>query len=132
MSSHLSDSRKGRGSSIAVGLFAPAVVWFLHLFIASVVAEWGVVCGLNQRRFLSISMVSWVIFVVTLVSIAATIYSLRRVADYDRHIQRTFDQSNPSETSEQFLGRVAIFSGLIFLVVICVQALPILFFIGSD
>lgn len=132
MSNHLSDSKKSHGYSIAIGLFAPAVIWFLHLFTVSVVAEWGEISGLSQRRFLSISLVSWIISLVSLVAIAATLISLSRVANFDSHIRPTLDNRKESEGSEDYLERVAIYSGMIFLVVTCAQTLPILLFMGSD
>jgi len=132
VSSYPSESRTRSGYSIAIGFFAPAFIWFLHLFTASVVAEWGAFSGLNQRRFLGIPMVSWIIVLISLFAIAATIYSLRRVAQYERHIQPTLDKHIAAENSEDFLGRVAIYSGAIFLVVTCAQTIPILFFLGRD
>lgn len=132
MSSQLNDSRKSRDYSIAIGLFAPAVIWFLHLFTASAVAEWGAISGLNQHRFLSISMVSWTIALVSLVAVAATLYSLLRVAHFNTQPRAALGNRNVSKTSEEFLGRVAIYSGVIFLVVTCAQTLPILLFLKSD
>ena len=131
MSEPLPESQQRHGYAIAIGLFAPAIIWFLHLFTVSVVAEWGEFSGLSQRRFLSLSVVSWIIFLVSLAAIAATIVSLSRVAHFDRHLRPTPTNRKDSETADDFLERVAIYSGLIFLVVTSAQTLPILLFIGG-
>jgi hypothetical protein len=125
------DAKQRHGYSIAIGLFVPAIVWFLHLFTVSVVAEWGQFSGLSQRRFLSFSVVSWIIFFVSLAAIAATIVSLSRVAHFDRHLRPTAENRKDSESADDFLERVAIYSGLIFLVVTSAQTLPLLLFIGG-
>lgn len=125
------DSQPRHGYSIAIGLFAPAIIWFLHLFTVSVVAEWGEFSGLSQRRFLSFSVVSWIIFLVSLAAIAATVVSLSRVAHFDRHLRPTPENRKDSEAADEFLERVAIYSGLIFLVVTSAQTLPLLLFIGG-
>ncbi|HBJ38703.1 MAG TPA: hypothetical protein DDZ51_28915 [Planctomycetaceae bacterium] len=131
VSNHLTETRQRRGYSIAIGLFAPAVIWFLHLFTLSVVAEWGDFSNLNHRRFLTISVVSWIIFSVSLVAISATILSIIHVAHFEDHLHRTLENHKAPNRPDEFLERVAIYSGLIFLAITFAQTLPILFFVGG-
>jgi hypothetical protein len=132
ISPHLSDSQKRSDYSVTIGLFAPAIIWFLHLFTASIAAEWGVTAGWNRRYFAGISMITILILVISMVAIGLTVLSLRRVAHFHPRFKRQLSERITTEHSEQFLGSVAICSGVIFLAITCIQTVPILFFMGND
>lgn len=121
-----------RGRWLATGLFAPAIIWFLHLFLVSIAAEWGVLSGLDHRRLIGVSMVKWGIAVLSAFAISATLLSLHLFRKYESSMPKTGDSQTTDDNSFVFLSSVAFYSGMIFLVVTCVQTIPILFFLGRS
>jgi len=120
----------GPGKAIAIGLFGPAIIWFLHLFLVALIAEWGVFSGVNRQHFLNISVVSWLAGFTSVIAIVATVFAIRLVSKIDKSILAPSDTINDQDNHKTFLESVAIYSGILFLVVICAQTLPILIFWG--
>jgi len=128
MANDSSDLTNGPCKAIVIGLFGPAIIWFLHLFSIALIAEWGGFSGLNRQNFLNISVVSWLAGLTSLIAIAATVFAIRQVVKIEKSNRSTIENIDKQENRKTFLSSVAIYSGFLFLVVICAQTLPIFIF----
>lgn len=132
MANDPSDLANAPNKAIVIGLFGPAIIWFLHLFLIALIAEWGGFSGLNSQHFLKISVVSWLAGFTSLIAIATTVVAIRQVVKIDKSDRMTMENTDKQDNHKAFLTSVAIYSGFLFLIVICVQTLPIFIFWKRD
>ena len=97
------------------GLLGSAVAWLFHLVATSVVAESACILEGSLFVFLGLSAAGWLLIWISLVALIICIGSVR-VAWAFRKDERE---------SARFMGRAGIVTGLIFLLVILAQSIPI-------
>jgi len=118
-------------SGLAFYLFTPSIAWFLHLVAAAIIAEWGCIAGLGGYQFLGISLVSWLLISMSIVS---ALVAALAVASAGRRKSELSDIERSAESesnSTVYLVELAWLSGWMFMFIIVAQSIPILFFYGG-
>jgi hypothetical protein len=114
-------------------LVGGAVAWAGHLLSAYAVAEFGCVAGLGHRDVFSLTIVSWMLLVVsavmTAIAAAALLVSCR--------INGESPSSAPAPSldaderaAREFVGRFGRIANGLFLFTVLVQSIPIFFYWG--
>lgn len=113
-------------------LLGGGVAWLLHLLGVYVIGEFGCVSGWGEWIVGGISMVSWLLFVVTLLTgllgLAATLVAWR--------VEKLLQGAKGNEASvlsenQYFVARLALGLNGIFVFIILTQAVPIFYFLKS-
>jgi formate hydrogenlyase subunit 3/multisubunit Na+/H+ antiporter MnhD subunit len=113
---------------LAFALFGAAIAWATHLMLAQFVSEWSYFSGFYRRSFLGLSISLWIIAVgaVALTTLAAaSVWVGMRLRN-----QAQRDEAAPSVSSgsAEFVAAVGVVSGIVFVLTILAQSLPLLFF----
>ncbi|HEV7278883.1 MAG TPA: hypothetical protein VGN57_01620 [Pirellulaceae bacterium] len=112
---------------LAFAFFGAAVAWAVHLMVSQLVSEWSYFAGEHRHTFLDVSIVVWILAGVTLVLLGIGGGSLL-VARNLRRERQDVPTAPPSAATVRFATAVGLLSGIVFLLVILAQALPLLFF----
>jgi preprotein translocase subunit SecG len=105
------------------GYMGAPIAWLLHLLGAYAIAEFGCVGLGDAARYMGIAVVSWLLLGLTVLMVLAAGGALV-VAGLSR--RRLGESSGVAET-ESFLMRSGAYLGVIFLLIILVQAIPIFY-----
>lgn len=105
------------------------VAWLSHLILAYVVAEFGCLAGLGREQFAGISVVTWLLFAMTGLTLglamAATVVAWR-----NRHrLLRMRGAPSESREAEDFTSRFGLITDALFVLIIAVQSVPIFYFL---
>lgn len=101
-------------------LLGGAVAWTLHLLLAYVIAEFGVLSGLVELSWAGLDVVSWL-----LLGWSAAMLALAGVAVWVSWRLR----AEESDDEVRFCARFGRAANLAFLVIIAVESVPIFFFL---
>ena len=110
-------------------LLGGAVAWTGHLMLAYAISEFGCTAGLGRRSFIGVSVVSWMLLLLSVAMAALAAWALLVARD----VGRRADEGIPHPDEESTAGEVArlgsIANGL-FLFIVLIQTVPIFFFLG--
>jgi hypothetical protein len=114
--------------AIWFALLGGAIAWTLHLMLAYAVAEFGCLSGLGDTHLAGLTVVTWMLFGVTVVAggiaALAILVSLRLHRRF-RHVTA----SGEGARANAFSARLGLISNIVFALVIAVQAIPIFYFL---
>jgi hypothetical protein len=107
------------------GYMGSSIAWLLHLIGAYAIAEFGCVAHRESPRYLGVALVSWMLLGLTAVLMTVASGSLF-IAAWNR--RRLGEAIGIAET-ESFLMRSGTYLGIVFLLIILVQAIPIVYYL---
>ncbi|MCO5168649.1 MAG: hypothetical protein M9894_20095 [Planctomycetes bacterium] len=125
------DPQAGRGR-IWVGLWGPAVVWLVHFLALYALAEFGCLSPLADRVVLGASLVAWLVLAVTAVCLALSggiTWLAWQVDQRLTPLATSGPEADPGPDAGRFAGRAGWMSGLLFTLIIAVEAVPVFFFL---
>ena len=105
-------------------LLGGAVAWTLHLLLAYVIAEFGVLSGLVELSWVGLDAVSWL-----LLGWSAAMLALAGVAVWVSWRLRAEESDDEAARTVRFCARFGRAANLAFLVIIAVESVPIFFFL---
>ncbi len=105
-------------------LLGGGVAWTLHLLLAYVIAEFGIVSGFVDTRWAELDAVSWL-----LIALSAAMLALAAVATWVSWRMQYSDAEDEQARTVRFCVRFGRAANLSFLVIIAVQSIPIFFFL---
>lgn len=117
-------------ASLWFGLLGGGFAWTFHLISAYVVAEFGCVGGLAEHHFLGISLVAWLGFALTLVTVVIAAASAGVSYRRYRQLQPLATPREPF-TAEIAMARIGYFTSALFLIVILFESIPIFFYLSD-
>jgi hypothetical protein len=112
------------------GLLGGAFAWLAHLMIAYGVAEFGCVGRLGSSTMLGISIVAWLVLVLSGVTFFVAVAAA--VAAYRGHRQLVAMQAAQQETSSAakvYAARAGWITSGLFALVILVESLPVFYYL---
>lgn len=121
---------------IGFGLFGGAFAWLIHLVVASIIAEWGCISGLQRFQFLGITAIAWSVVVLSIVALVVAAVATWAVYRLNRQYHGVTEAEQTAavydaEGTERFLARVGLWSSALFVFIIAVQSFPILYFLSD-
>ncbi len=143
-------SPRGSWGMTWFGFFGAAFAWLVHLLIAALVAEWGCIGGWGEIAWGGVTIVSLIIIgitvAMTILAVVSTWVARRSLRQFSppgqsegSHVSKL--SSGPSiglntELSSElstklFLARTGYRAGLLFIVIILAESLPILFYLAE-
>jgi heme/copper-type cytochrome/quinol oxidase subunit 2 len=121
-------------SRLWFGLLGGAIAWFVHLFGASIISEWGCLSGLHQHELAGVNAVAWTLIalsaIMTIVAVAAAISAFQVNRQYNHAAEGGADESDEHGT-EVYMARVGVWSSALFVFIILAESLPILYFLAE-
>ena len=136
--------RRDGGATVRMwlSLIGGGLAWTVHLVFSATLAEWGISASLDNRMFMGVNHIAWVVMTVTGVSLAATLWALWGSAKLLNHFRQQLDLKmsvDNAEATQEFadsstgvyLMRVGICSNCVFLLVILAQSLSVFFYSGA-
>lgn len=127
---HAQAARDRTPSRLALwfGLLGGAIAWVLHLLLAYLIAEFGCVGGLGEVRFLGITAVAWLILAVSLLTLAGAVAATVVARRSERPPAHDDDDVG---SSEAMFARAGLIISAWFVLIILVETVPILYYLGS-
>lgn len=129
------DPRAGRGR-IWGGLWGPAVAWLVHFLAIYALAEFGCLSPLAERVVLGASLVAWLVLAVTVACLAlsggVTWLAWRidqRLSAAPTAPATAGPEADPGPDAGRFAARAGWTSGLLFTLIIAVEAVPVFFYL---
>lgn len=113
---------------LAFAFFGGAFAWAVHLMLAQFISEWSFVGGIYRRSFLGLSISVWILLAAALALTALAAASLGVAIRLRKKASKEDVGPSPSGATADFLAAVGILSGIVFVLVILAQSLPLLFF----
>jgi hypothetical protein len=131
-----------------LALLGGGTAWTLHLLLAYTIAEFGCLSGLGERHFGGLSVVTWMLLGLSVLTLALALVATalsrqlsrtQRYASRDPSTAPPGSSRNPHFHGERgpeaastvaFSGRLAYLTNLAFTFVIAVQTVPIFYFLG--
>lgn len=108
-------------------LLGGAIAWTGHLMLAYAISEFGCTSGIGRRSVLGVSVVSWMLLLMSAAMIALAAWAYGTAGGVGRGARRT---SHPDERSTAeyvaHFGRIA--NGL-FLFIVVIESVPIFFYL---
>jgi hypothetical protein len=112
------------------GLLGGALAWLTHFMIAYGVAEFGCVGNLGSYTALGISLVAWVVLVMSAVTLAiAVLASLTAYRTSNRLVAMKNEGSGTAFEAELYTAKAGWITSGLFALVIVVETLPIFYFL---
>jgi hypothetical protein len=111
------------------GVFGAAIAWLAHLLLAALVAEWGCIAGWGEIQRGGVTVIVWVIAGLTLVTMILAITATWTARRSLNHLKSGGERTRGDEDTNLFLARTGYRAGLMFIVIIIAQAIPILFYL---
>ena len=117
-----------------VGLWGGGILWTLHFLTIALVAEWGGFSGLDARHVVGISVVAWLIILVTVVASGVGAWVMWvAYATYQQASQpatgQPADEFYDRIGNRRFLAKASWWSSIAFVLIVVVQSVPVLFFL---
>ena len=124
---------------IWLGLWGGGLAWLVHFLTIYALAEFGGLSGLGERLVLGVSLVVWLVFAATLLTLLAAGAAIRiswstsrRAREHDSATSGDLDaDAAPGPASDLFAGRVGWIAGALFAVAIVFEAIPALFYLRA-
>jgi hypothetical protein len=117
--------------SLRFATLGGGIAWLAHLVLAYVVAEFGCVSGLGRVQWQGLSVVTWMLLGMTVLTLglalAATLVAWRN----RRRLLRAWGERSESHEAEDFTSRLAFITDALFVGIIVVQSVPILYFLPA-
>lgn len=105
-------------------LLGGGVAWTLHLLLAYVIAEFGIVSGFVDTRWAGLDAVSWL-----LIGLSVAMLALAAAASWASWRVRCADGDDEEARTVRFCVRFGRAANVAFLVIIAVESVPIFFFL---
>lgn len=115
-------------------LLGGAVAWLGHFLLAYAISEFGCVAGWGDVRWAGLSGVTWALIAVTVLAVAVAVLSIL-VAHLARRKLQDQPLDAPGEpgvaAAGRWMARAGFIAGVVSLVIILVQSIPILYWLGG-
>lgn len=119
-----------RRASLWFGLIGGCFAWMVHLLAAYAIAEFGCVGRLGELSSGRISIVAWLEFVLTVVTVA--IAGGATVVAYRCHREvRSKESSYGASVADAFTARAGVLTSGILTFVILFESIPIFYYLRS-
>ena len=113
------------------GLVGGAIAWTVHLMFAYVIAEFGCASDFGHRRYLDLSLVTWLESLLSLITTAVA-FAATLIAYFAYASLRTEDVAVDSEVlAARYMAWAGFLSSGLFTVVIMFESIPILYYLRS-
>lgn len=120
--------------TMSFALLGGAGAWTAHLLLAYAIAEFGCVAGLGHRSGpLGVSVVSWMLLVMSAVMVALAAWALfvsRRIGRRGRRAGSAAPDADDRATAE-YVARFGLITNGLFLFIILIESVPIFFYLGE-
>ncbi len=122
---------------LGIGIWGGGIVWTVHFLSIALIAEWGCFTGLGEWRWLGVTGVAWVIVMISVLMSLVCLGVVWLAWDTFKNLNRSPASCPSDEVADVYdrpgnhrsLAKVGLFSGLLFLVIILVQSVPVLFYL---
>jgi hypothetical protein len=113
------------------GFLGGAIAWSIHLVAAALVAEWGCFSGLQQTTYGGITLVAWILIVLSAAMFLMAVLATIAAWAGSRRVSGSADDSDlpPHEELDRFLARFGVAASGVFTFIILAESLPILYFL---
>ena len=115
--------------SLRFALLGGGVAWLAHLVLAYAIAEFGCIAGLGHVHWAGLSVVSWMLLVMTLLTLGLALAATAVAWRNRRRLLREWGHRSESHEAEDFTARLALVSNAVFVGVIVVQSVPIFYYL---
>ncbi|HEV2295935.1 MAG TPA: hypothetical protein VGR35_18970 [Tepidisphaeraceae bacterium] len=110
-------------------LLGGAIAWAGHLLLAYAMAEFGCVAGLGHRHVLGVTVISWMLLVVSALFTAMAAAAL--LVSYGIREKSSVGAPDPDDRStREFVARFGLIVNALFLFVVLAQSVPVFFYWG--
>jgi hypothetical protein len=123
--------RPASNGAVWFALLGGGVAWTLHLMLAYVIAEFGCLSGLGAIRAGGISIVAWMLLGLSAGALALAILATVFAARIRRRPGGDAGEEADGTEARAFGGRLGYVTNLVFTLVIAVQSVPILYYLGE-
>ena len=104
--------------------------WTFHLLSIYVVGEFGCVSGMDSIIYAGISMVAWVILILSVLALAIAI-AAALIGYRDKHWDNSQKGSRPEDDGGRFLSSFGFLLSSLFVFIIFVETMPVLFYLDG-
>ncbi len=117
--------------SLWYGLLAGGMAWLVHLILAWVIAEFGCVSRFHELRFAGLTAVAWsgLAMSVALLVVAASALWIAR--NNELRLHHSVTEPTLDRDSRLFMARSGVMASATFIIIIAVQTIPFLFYLGG-
>ena len=122
--------RQGR---LWFGLLGGALMWLAHLLAAYGIAEFGCVAQVDQQTWLGISVLSWAVIAVTVVTELIALAAIGAAWSAASQLEGASHSGDdePVQQSRSQTGHIGVITSALFAAAIVFESIPILYYLHS-
>jgi hypothetical protein len=115
--------------SLRFATLGGGIAWLLHLVLAFSIAEFGCLAGLGKVQVVGLSVVTWMLLVMSALTLALGLAATGMAWRNRRRLLLAWGERSESHEAEDFTSRLALITNAIFVVIIVVQTIPIFYYL---
>lgn len=130
MSAKSVDLRSVSRAALVFGCLGGPIAWVIHLMTSYLLAEWGCVAGLGEITYSEVSVLSWLIILVTVITFAIAAAATGIAYRSDQRLKTDERGGTDTPAPRAHIARTGMITSALFTFVILVETIPLFLFLN--